>query len=190
MSAFGRKTGVAGMTGARPQFGAVEAAKRAVEAGNDVLLMPTNIRETIDAMVAGVREGRYDERRIDASVRRILLMKAELGLPRERLVPLDSVRTVVGVPAHREAARTIAERSMTLVRDAGRRLPLRTGRTSAPSRRMRKTLSDWRRTSSSPMKISHLMPNSAQTVAVATPCWPAPVSAMIRVLPMRRASSP
>ena len=27
-----------------------------------------------------------------------------------------------------------------------------------------------------------------QTVAVATPCWPAPVSAMIRVLPMRIAS--
>ena len=26
------------------------------------------------------------------------------------------------------------------------------------------------------------------TVAAATPCWPAPVSAMIRVLPMRRAS--
>jgi hypothetical protein len=33
----------------------------------------------------------------------------------------------------------------------------------------------------------HFSPNLAQTVAVATPCWPAPVSAMIRVLPMRRA---
>ena len=31
-------------------------------------------------------------------------------------------------------------------------------------------------------------PKRAQTVAVATPCWPAPVSAMIRVLPMRIAS--
>src|ERR1044072_6089488 len=30
---------------------------------------------------------------------------------------------------------------------------------------------------------------SAQAVAVATPCWPAPVSAMTRVLPMRRVSS-
>jgi hypothetical protein len=29
---------------------------------------------------------------------------------------------------------------------------------------------------------------SAQTVAVATPCCPAPVSAMMRRLPMRRAS--
>ena len=34
---------------------------------------------------------------------------------------------------------------------------------------------------------THFSPNLAQTVAVATPCCPAPVSAMIRVLPMRRA---
>src|SRR3954469_1958741 len=35
----------------------------------------------------------------------------------------------------------------------------------------------------------HSRPNSAQAVAVATPCWPAPVSAMTRVLPMRRVNS-
>ena len=30
----------------------------------------------------------------------------------------------------------------------------------------------------------------AHTVAAATPCWPAPVSAMMRCLPMRYASRP
>ncbi|MDT4884194.1 hypothetical protein FQZ97_1203110 [compost metagenome] len=39
-----------------------------------------------------------------------------------------------------------------------------------------------------PMKITHSMPKRAATVAVATPCMPAPVSAMMRFLPMRRAS--
>ena len=34
----------------------------------------------------------------------------------------------------------------------------------------------------------HSSPSSAHAVAVATPCWPAPVSAMIRCLPMRLAS--
>ncbi len=34
------------------------------------------------------------------------------------------------------------------------------------------------------------MPNRAAAVAVATPCWPAPVSAMSRRLPIRRASRP
>jgi tryptophan synthase beta chain len=35
--------------------------------------------------------------------------------------------------------------------------------------------------------VVHGRPKRAATVAVATPCWPAPVSAMMRVLPMRRA---
>ena len=35
---------------------------------------------------------------------------------------------------------------------------------------------------------THFRPNRAHSVAVATPCMPAPVSAMIRFLPMRSAS--
>ena len=54
---------------------------------------------------------------------------------------------------------------------------------------MRKTLSACRRMSSSPMYTTHSSPKRAHTVAVATPCWPAPVSAMMRRFPMRRASS-
>ncbi len=39
------------------------------------------------------------------------------------------------------------------------------------------------------MYTTHSSPNRAQTVAVATPCWPAPVSAMMRRFPIRSASS-
>jgi hypothetical protein len=53
---------------------------------------------------------------------------------------------------------------------------------------MRKTLGFCRSMSLAPMKIVQGRPKRAATVAVATPCWPAPVSAMIRVLPMRIAS--
>ena len=52
------------------------------------------------------------------------------------------------------------------------RLPERTGRTSAPSSSMRKTLSSWRMVSTSPMKTVHSRPNRAAAVAEATPCWP------------------
>ncbi len=61
--------------------------------------------------------------------------------------------------------------------------------TFAPSSFMRKTLSDCRSTSTLPMKTSHCRLNSAAIVAVATPCWPAPVSAVMRSLPIRSASS-
>ena len=66
-------------------------------------------------------------------------------------------------------------------------VPERTGRTSAPSSRMRKTFGCWRSMSVSPMYTVHGMPKRAHTVAVATPCCPAPVSAMMRVFFMRRA---
>ena len=54
---------------------------------------------------------------------------------------------------------------------------------------MRHTLSAWRSTSTAPMYTVQSRPNSAAAVAVATPCWPAPVSAIMRRLPMRRVSS-
>jgi hypothetical protein len=39
------------------------------------------------------------------------------------------------------------------------------------------------------MYTTHSSPKSAHAVAVATPCCPAPVSAMMRGFPIRRASS-
>ena len=69
-------------------------------------------------------------------------------------------------------------------------LPLVTGFTVAPSKFIRKTLLSCLRISSSPIYTMHSSPSIAQTVAVATPCCPAPVSAMILVLPMRFANKP
>ena len=68
-------------------------------------------------------------------------------------------------------------------------VPEVTERTSAPSARIRRTFGPWRSMSSAPMYTTHGRSSSAQAVAVATPCWPAPVSAMTRVLPSRRVSS-
>ena len=53
---------------------------------------------------------------------------------------------------------------------------------------MRNTFNSWRFVSTSPMNTVHSSPNNAAAVAAATPCWPAPVSAIIRVLPIRRVS--
>ena len=54
---------------------------------------------------------------------------------------------------------------------------------------MRNTFSACRSTSTAPMYTLHSIPSSAAAVALATPCWPAPVSATRRVLPIRLASS-
>ena len=112
------------MRGVLDQYGAVEAVKRAVAAGVDVLIQPLNVTQTIDAVVAGITEGRYTEARLDESVRRILEAKSGLGLNRRKLVSLDSLRFVVGDSSHVSMARRIAERSITLVRDSLSQIPL------------------------------------------------------------------
>lgn len=116
------------MVGVLRQFGAAEAARRAVSAGADVLLMPSDVPGTIDAVVAGVQQGRYDERRIDASVRRLLEVKRRFGLDRARFVNLDSVRAVVGDTSHAALARRVAERGVVLVKDSLRMVPLAASR--------------------------------------------------------------
>jgi beta-N-acetylhexosaminidase len=118
------------MRGVLDQYGATEAVKRAVAAGVDILIQPLNVTETIDAVVAGIREGRYTEKRLDESVRRILAVKAELGLNRTKLVDLNALRFIVGDSAHVTVSKTIAEKSITLVKDSLSVVPLRLSQTT------------------------------------------------------------
>jgi beta-N-acetylhexosaminidase len=99
------------------RYGTTEPAVRAVEAGADVILMPIDVPGAIQALVSAVETGRVPVARIDASVRRILEAKLHAGLSQERMVDQDAVSRLVGVRAHTELARRIAERSITLARD-------------------------------------------------------------------------
>jgi beta-N-acetylhexosaminidase len=102
-----------------------EASVRAVLAGADILLMPPDPEAAIRGILEAVLSGRIPEDRIDASVRRILRQKEALGLPRAATVDLEAVQRTVGIPAHVEVARTVAERSLTLLRNERNLLPLR-----------------------------------------------------------------
>ncbi|MGI8548250.1 MAG: glycoside hydrolase family 3 protein [Gemmatimonadaceae bacterium] len=112
------------MRGVTDKYGADEAVKRAVAAGVDVLIQPIDAPTAINAVLAGVSEGRYTVARVSQSARRILAIKHQLGLDRDRVVSLDSLRAIVGDSAHVAAARATAERSITLVRDSLKLLPL------------------------------------------------------------------
>lgn len=120
------------MRGVLNKYGADEATKRSVEAGVDILIQPLDVRKTIDAVVAGVGEGRFTEARLDSSVRRILEAKRSLGLDREKLVNIETLRTSVGGLSHQAVATAIAERAVTLVKDSLKQLPV--ARATAPGK--------------------------------------------------------
>jgi len=105
-------------------IGIAEACKLAIGAGADILLMPSDVPAAIDAVVAGVREGRFTQAHVDSSVRRVLEIKRRFNLDRRRFVSLDSVRSLVGDTANLTVAATAAQRSITLAKDSLNLVPL------------------------------------------------------------------
>ncbi|MCB1008006.1 MAG: serine hydrolase, partial [Acidobacteria bacterium] len=118
-----------------------QAAVEAVQAGADVLMLPEDPRVAIQSVARAVREGLIDEARLDASVERILVAKARLGLHLRRTVDPEAARRAVGRPEDVARSEEIARQSVTLVRDRGDLLPLRI---EAPLRILHLVLSsDW-----------------------------------------------
>ncbi|MFO0071212.1 MAG: glycoside hydrolase family 3 protein, partial [Gemmatimonas sp.] len=118
------------MNGVLGNMTMAEATLRAVEAGNDVLLMPTDAKVSIDAVVEAVATGRITEARLDESVRKLLAAKHEFGLHRQRLVDVEAVRTTVGPTANQAPARDAAAKAITLVRDSLSLVPFTLPRTA------------------------------------------------------------
>lgn len=113
------------MEGVGKGYSVERSAVLAVQAGADVLLKPTDTRRAIDAVVAAVERGEIAPARIDASVRRILELKVRTGAVQRPIVPLDSLRAIVGAAPHRAIADRIAGEAITLLRDTGDLVPLR-----------------------------------------------------------------
>ncbi|HEU5211057.1 MAG TPA: glycoside hydrolase family 3 N-terminal domain-containing protein [Longimicrobiales bacterium] len=109
------------------EFSADDAPVLALAAGADMLLqvMPDDVERVIDSVVRAVEAGRLPMAQLDASVRRVLEAKAQLGLHHERMVDLDRLDNVLAIDEHVDIAQAAADRSITLVRDEGSLVPLR-----------------------------------------------------------------
>ncbi len=101
-----------------------QRALRALEAGDDVLLMPEDLPASIAAIRSAVQSGEVSESRLDASVLRILRLKEKLGLFRNAMVDASAAPSRVGTPAQLATAARTASDSITLVRNANATLPL------------------------------------------------------------------
>jgi beta-N-acetylhexosaminidase len=101
------------------------AAVEAFKAGNDLLLIPADFPASYNAMVQAVKSGEISRARLDHSVLKILKTKASLGLQNARMVDVDAVADVVGKPANLAFGQQVADSAVTLVRDNGKVLPLK-----------------------------------------------------------------
>jgi beta-N-acetylhexosaminidase len=113
------------MSGLTIYFTPGEAAVRTVLAGADMLLKPPDADAAIRGLRAAVASGRLTEKRIEESARRLLAAKYDLGLVRQRVVPLDDIDRIVSSDAALRLSHEIAERAITLVRNDAGLLPVR-----------------------------------------------------------------
>ena len=106
-------------------FSSSEVVLRAVEAGADVLLLPSDPEAAIGAIVAAMESGRIAESRIDRSVERILAAKARLGLHLQKLVDLERLPTVLASPERLSLAEDLSDRSLVLLQETADLVPLK-----------------------------------------------------------------
>jgi beta-glucosidase len=98
-----------------------DAALRALRAGLN-MDMASN---TYSTSLAGlVEDGTLKEADIDAAVRPILSLKVRMGLFEQPYIDEALLEQTVNLPKHRQLSRLAAQRSMVLLRNEGRLLPL------------------------------------------------------------------
>jgi beta-N-acetylhexosaminidase len=109
------------------QVSAAEAVA-AIQAGNDMVIIPADLKGAYDGLLDAVRRGTISQERINQSVLKVLRMKASAGLNRDRLVDLGKVTEEVAKPASLEFAAEVADRAVTLLKNSNQLLPLQASR--------------------------------------------------------------
>lgn len=113
------------MSGLTIYFSQDEAAVRAIEAGADMLIKPSDPDAAVRGLRRAVQVGRISEKRIEKSVRRILAVKYDLGLVHKRYTPLDQIDHLLSNSEAVAFAKEVAEHAITLVRNDANLVPIR-----------------------------------------------------------------
>jgi beta-glucosidase-like glycosyl hydrolase len=82
-------------------------------------------------MIQAVQSGEISRERLDHSVLKILKTKASLGLQDARIVDVNAIATLVGKPENLAFGQQVADDAVTLVRDNGKVLPLKSSKGTA-----------------------------------------------------------
>ncbi|MCC8102212.1 MAG: glycosyl hydrolase [Clostridiales bacterium] len=110
-----------GLLSAKPRM---EQVPGAIAAGCDMFLFFHDMEEDFQYMLQGYKDGIITEERLNDALMHILGMKAHIGLHKKRMPDRYDEKQVLGCREHHEAARKIADKSITLVKDTQKLLPI------------------------------------------------------------------
>lgn len=104
------------MSGLTLYFNQEEAGVRAFLAGTDILEKPTDPDPMLKGLLDAVKSGRIPMAKLDASVRRQIAWKHELGLFDNRMANIDAMDRVISGSESTKLTDEIATKAVTLVR--------------------------------------------------------------------------
>ncbi|MEZ4903336.1 MAG: glycoside hydrolase family 3 N-terminal domain-containing protein [Spirosomataceae bacterium] len=105
---------------------AVDANIKALMAGNDIILYPERVAESIKKIKEGVMNGTIPSEIIDEKVRKILRAKYWVGLNRIRPINSTLLNNQLQSPAFSALTRNLCEQAVTLVHNENQLLPIST----------------------------------------------------------------
>ena len=112
------------MKGAANYSSPSEINLAAILAGNDILLIPHDIPETINLFKTSIQTGVLSYERIDESVRKILLAKYKVGLHTYKPIELLNLEKDINTPEDEVLHRELVKNSMTLIKNKKKLLPI------------------------------------------------------------------
>lgn len=102
-----------------------KAAAMAVKAGVDFVLHSPDDEAAFRGIKAAVESGEISQQQLNASVERILRVKARLGLHRSRTTDLNALNSKFGGRASAAVNAEICEKALTLVKDDRGQVPIK-----------------------------------------------------------------
>ncbi|MDP8245050.1 MAG: glycoside hydrolase family 3 protein [Candidatus Hinthialibacter antarcticus] len=108
-----------------------EAAILALEAGVDLILMPADFAAAYASVEQAVQSGRLSQERIDASIRRILSLKARFDLHEQPPCSMDAIDQLLQSNEADNACASICSDAVTIIANQDGQLPLPSDRPTA-----------------------------------------------------------
>jgi beta-N-acetylhexosaminidase len=98
---------------------------RALQAGNDILLYPENVKEAARVILEAVQQGKISQELIDEKVLKILRAKYWAGLSRRQPISLVNLAADLDAPEAHQLKADLSEQAVTVVNDPQGLLPLK-----------------------------------------------------------------
>ncbi len=113
------------MKGVTKYFEPGEVEAEALLAGNDVLCLPEDIAASLEKIKEYIDDGKISEAQVEASVKRVLRAKYQLGLTSFTPIPEENIREELNNSKALALKQQLFEQAITLVRNSDDLLPFR-----------------------------------------------------------------